>query len=339
MRKFFWLLLLPLALWAQDEAIPDKTPEQIEVELKQAEDEYNRALKMFNPWYTGPLITPSATMMPPGHANTQPYLFIIDNYASFNSHRKSVNLPSHLVQLKGTANVLTGVTNNFDINIQFAAQGNWQHHHSGGGFGDTSITGGFLIYRQTPYVPAFKLTIAETLPTGRYKKLDRFGLKGTGGGTYATQFGLAIAKLIRWTTPHPMNLRWFFGYTLSTVVNVKGFNTYGGGHGCNGRVRPGNSFSFDFGYEVSFTQKWVGALDFVYTYTESTKFHGNPGVLDNGTPATVGSGYSDQMSLAPAIEYNFNENVGLIAGAWFTVYGRNSLNFGAAVISVSVSYP
>ncbi len=334
MHLLFLCFFIPLLLFAGE-----PTPEQIAIELKKAEDEYNRALEMFSPWYTGPLITPGSSMMPPANGNTQPYLFFIDNYASFNSKRKSVSLPSHLVQLKGSANIQTGVTDNFDINLTFSGQGNWQFDHSGGGLGDTSVTAGFLIYRQSIYVPAMKFTVVQTFPTGKYNRLDQYLVDSTGAGAYATQFGLGFSKVILWDTKHPMNMRCFFGYELSTVVNVKGFNSYGGGYGCLGRVRPGNSFSADFGYEISLTQKWVGALDVVYTATNRTKFHGNPGILASGIVSAVGNGSSDSLSLAPALEYNFNPNVGIIAGAWFTVYGRNSSNFGSAVISITYSFP
>ena len=66
MKKFLALFLFCLgstALVAQYEE--HKSPEQIEQELQSAEAQFQRAKKMFNPWYTGPLQTPGASMMPP----------------------------------------------------------------------------------------------------------------------------------------------------------------------------------------------------------------------------------------------------------------------------------
>lgn len=340
MRKFFWFLLLPLVLSAQNSRV-NKTPEQIQMELQDAEAQFNRALSIFNPWYTGPLITPGTSMMPVGEGNLQPYLFLTDTYATFNSDRKSIKLPSHQVQLKGSATLQTGITPNFDLNCTIGGLENWQFNHTGGGFTDTSVVAGFLIYKQTPYVPQMKLTITQIFPTGKYKNLSRngLGLEATGAGAYSTQFALIFSKLILWTTKHPMNMRVFFGYQLSTTVDVTNFNTYGGGFGTRGRVRPGNNFSADFGYEYSFNQRWVFATDVVYSATNRSKFHGHPGVRADGSPASVGSGYSDNLSLSPSIEYNFNENMGLIAGVWFSVYGRNSSNFASGVISLTYSFP
>lgn len=314
---------------------------ELEEGLLNAEHEFERAKELFSPWYTGPLLTPGASMMPVGKGNTQPFIFIVDNSAIFNKKRKSIKLPSHLVQLKTTANIQTGITENFDLNISFFGQSNWQFNQHGGGAGDVNITSGFLIYKQSRFIPDIKLTISETFPTGKYKKLSpaKFYLDAVGAGTYSTQFGLAFSKIILWMTTHPMVLRCFFGYQLSTPVNVEGFNFYGGGFGCKGRVRPGNNFNVDFGYEVSITQKWVVALDVNYSATNTTKFRGIRGTLKNGLESIAGWPYSDNLSLAPAIEYNWSPNLGVISGVWFSVYGRSSLNFVSGIISLTYSFP
>lgn len=328
MRKIFWLLALPILLCAQEqEKMVHKSPEEIQQELNDAEAQFDRAKKMFNPWYAGPLVTPSASMMPPGMANIQPYVFINANYASFNEDRHSIALPHNSYQLQVIAPMQIGVTSTTDIAITPSALANWQNHHSGGGFGDLNVTYGFKIFGETLYIPKFKFTVAETFPTGRYKNLSSTGLNGSGAGSYQTAFGFATGKVIWWTYPYPMNTRLFISYKIGTVVNVSGFNSYGGGFGTKGRVRPGNTITADFGYELSFSQRWVFAIDVVYTAQNKTKFHGTPGVTATGAPATVGSGYNDNLSLAPALEYNFSDVLSILWGVQFSVYGRNSANF------------
>ena len=142
-----------------------------------------------------------------------------------------------------------------------------------------------------------------------------------------------FGKLLLWDTLHPLNTRLALGYTIYTPVHVKNFNTYGGGFKTRGVVFPGNAFNADLGLELSISQRWVIALDSVYTFTNRTHFHGNPGMTSSGTKASVGKGYSDQLSFAPAIEYNFSDKMGLIGGAWFSVYGRNSSNFVSGILS------
>ncbi|OGN58442.1 MAG: hypothetical protein A3C42_00610, partial [Chlamydiae bacterium RIFCSPHIGHO2_02_FULL_45_9] len=273
MRILFYTLLLPTLLFAQAKE-PTKTPQQIEQELEAADKEFQQALEIFNPWYTGPLITPGAGMMPVGHGNSQPYLFVTDNYATYNSERKSVSLPSKLIQLKGVSNIQTGITNNFDLNLNFQGLINWQSDESGGGYGDMNLVGGFLVLKQTPWIPQIKLTVSQSFPTGKYKNLslNGLGLNSTGSGAFSTQLGLIISKVVLWNTKHPMNMRLFMGYTRSTSTEVRNFNTYGGGRGTRGTVYPGDNFSADFGYEYSFTQQWVFAIDLVYSTSNHTPF-------------------------------------------------------------------
>lgn len=329
----FFFLFLPLCLLAVE------SPEEIQKELDSAEAQFERAKGMFNPWYAGPLVTPSASMMPPGYANIQPYFFLNGAYASFNEDRKSMALPHNLYSASIISPIQIGVTTSTDIVVSPpSAVANWQDGNSGCGFGDLGITYGFSIFKETLYIPKFKFTIGETFPTGKYQKLKSTGLNGTGAGSFQTQFGLAMGKVIWWTYPHVVNTRLFVGYTIATVVDVSGFNAYGGGYGTDGRVRPGNKWTVDLGGELTLTQHWVLAMDFVYVAQNQTKFHGHPGISASGEIASVGSGYNDNFSLAPAIEYNFNDSLAILWGVQFSVYGRNSSNFINGQFSVEYTW-
>jgi len=337
MRQFFWILLIPFFLFAQEKTQPAKTPEEIQQELNAAEKRFEHAKELFNPYYTGPLITPSAAMIPPGNIMIQPYVFVADNYAAFNKDRKSISLPSNLVSLVLNPIFFQfGITDTVDMSVQYAGVMNWQSGEFGGGLIDVQSTLGFIIYRETLYIPQFKFTITETFPTGKYKNLsfNGLGLNGIGGGAYTTQFGLAASKVLFWATLHPFRVRAFAGYALSTPAHIENFNSYGGGFGAHGTVHPGNALSLDLAGELSLTQKWVLALDIVYKSVNRRSFSGNPGRLADGTPSTVAAGYKDNLSLAPAIEYNWSPTMGFVGGAWFSVYGRSTLNFVQAVLSV-----
>jgi hypothetical protein len=326
MNKLLALFLIPLIIYGQTYI----SPEQIQVELNQAEAQFAKSKAMFNPWYAGPLVTPSASMMPPGQANIQPYLFIRGSYAAFNKERKSISLPHNSYQLEAIAPMQMGVTDTTDFVFNPSGQMNWSNGKQGGGFGDLAVTYGFCILRETLYIPKFKFTISQVFPTGKYKNLslNGLGLNATGGGSYQTAFGFATGKVIWWTYPHPINVRLFMGYNMGTVVNVRNFNSYGGGYDTKGRVRIGNTLTADLGMEVTLTQRWVAAMDVVYTASNSTKFHGNPGRNKDGTPASVGNPYNDNLSLAPALEYNFDQgNMSILWGVQFSVYGRSSANF------------
>ena len=322
--------------------VTEKTPQQIQKELDQAEKDFKHAKEMFNPWYTGPLITPSASVMPLGYFNTQPYLYVIDTYANFDKHRKSHKAKHAQISVTPVAGPLiqTGLTPFTDITINAGGALNWQDGHFGGGYADTSVNLGFLFTQQTRYVPAMKFSIKQVFPTGTYQHLsdNGLGLSATGDGCYRTAFSLAISKIVFWSYAHPINLRLFLSYSIPTIVHVRGFNTYGGGFGTNAHVHPGNGFEADFGLEYSITQRWVLALDVAYTARGQVRWRGDPGINLNGSPATLGGGYKDNLNLAPAVEYSWNENLGVLGGFWFSVYGRNTGNFFGGIFSVTYTF-
>lgn len=349
MWNLFWLFYSSSALVAQDQQPvlqppqPRTSPQVVQQQLQAAEAKFKHAEEMFNPWYTGPLITPSATMVPPGQAMWQPYLYFADTYARFDEDRKSIDIPSVYSLNPVPVIVQVGVTPSLDTIVIMGTVANWSEGKCGGGFQDTNIGIGFKIQGETRYVPKAKFSITQSFPTGKYKDLDptKLGLDATGAGAWQTQFTLTFGKVLFWDTKHPMNTRASFNYKVSTPISVSNFNAYGGGYGTDGRVHPGNYFAADLGLEVSINQPWVAALDVVYNCTTSTSFSGASGFADKAMtiPAGVGGGFSDQLSLAPAIEYNFNENMGLLWGAWFTVYGRNAGNFVQGIFSWYWEFP
>lgn len=342
-KGFKSLLFLPLftlckAVFGQENTDQNYTepppPQVVEQQLESAEREFNEAKKMFNPWYAGPLLTPSAHVLPPGSFLIQPYLFLTNNYGKFDRHGESHHIP-HIHTIVGTSLFQFGIIKWMDglINVQWIR--NRQKGHCSNGFGDMSASLGFQLIEETPYVPALLFGVKETFPTGRYQKLNpkKGGIDAIGAGSYQTTFSLNTSKVIWWISTHPMAMRFSLNYDIFSDVHVKGFNAYGGGNGTDGTVNPGNNFALDYGYEFSFTQMWVLALDFVYTYTSRSTFEGRRGLNAMGGHNVVGGPFNDQISLAPAIEYNPSESLNFLAGVWFSVWGRNSLNFVSAVFS------
>jgi hypothetical protein len=338
-----WIIgfvLLTTCLSAQERSpLPHESPEQIQEELNDAETQFKHAQEMFNPWYAGPLLTGSASMMPPGMGNIQPYLFATDNYAVYTSKRKVQDVPD-LWSVNPQVIVQAGLTSWLDLAFLAQTQTNSRHRTQSTFLGDTSLFAGFKILKQGLWVPGIKVGLNETFPSGKYKNLkaNRNGTDSTGGGSYVTGLSLKFGKLLFWSYKHPMNLRLTMTYNIPSTVQLRGLNSYGGGIGTSGKVRPGNNFNASFGMEYSFTQRWVFATDVVYQVAARTKFTGTPGLNPNGTPALNGSGSNDQLSLAPAIEYNPNPNLGILGGVWFSVYGRNSSDFLSGIISVTYTF-
>ncbi len=59
MKKLILLLLCMTTVFADD-----ITPQVVEQQIEDAEAEFREAKKMFNPWYTGPLLAPPASVLP-----------------------------------------------------------------------------------------------------------------------------------------------------------------------------------------------------------------------------------------------------------------------------------
>ena len=331
LQKIILGLCLAVGLVAQE---APATRGQIEQELQQAQRDFQTAQEMFIPYYTGPLITGSAENVPKGKINIQPYLYGTINYAEFNNSRRSKSIPNIYV-FNPVFVFQTGITTWLDFTIIPEAIFSWRKGHSSQLFGDLPIQFGFQILNMSETAPAIRFLLGENFPTGKYNKLTRAraDILASGAGVYATTLGLNISKLFWWEALHPIRLRLATLYTIPNQdAYVQGFNAYGGGKGTAGRVDVGQSFDADFGFEVSITQKWVFATDLAYAYQGKSKFRGKPGTID-GMPAQNGAPSNDNLSIAPAIEYNPNDTGGFIGGIWLPITGRNSTNFISLVLS------
>ncbi len=100
---------------------------------------------------------------------------------------------------------------------------------------------------------------------------------------------------------------------------------------------PGNTFQGIISFELSLSQNWVLAVDNVYTHVDETQFCGTVGTV-GAAPATVGEPSSEQVSFAPAFEYNFSSDFGICVGCWFTAWGRNSTQFRSGVVNIDYTY-
>ena len=310
--------------------------ETVDEQLRQAQAEFEMARKMFNPWYAGPLLTPSAHNVPPGEYVVQPYLFIKNTYARFNENRRSQNIPD-IWTIQPLMLLQMGWLSWLDFTVTVQGFYNNQSRQDSFYWGDTSFEWGIQLMKEQPYRPAIRITVTESVPTGRYEKLNpaKNGIDATGTGAYSSNFSLNFSKVIWWVSDHPFAFRASFNYTIpNALVQVQEFNAYGGGRDTRGKVRPGNAIAIDTSIELSFTQRWVFALDLVYTYQNHSTFSGHRGRTLAGKIASVGAPSNDNLSAAPAIEYNPSATMGFLAGAWFTITGRNSSDFIAAVLTM-----
>jgi len=290
-----------------------------------------------SPWFTGPLLAPAGSTIPGGHINIEPYAFYTDSFGIYDSNRRVVGVPdTHTVNISPIISI--GLNDFMDIQGSFPYNYNTKQRVDASGLGDVGITLGFQALRQHgKWIPDLRVTIGETVPTGDYQNLNpmNLGLDGNGSGSYQTTFALNFQRVDYFIKEHALRTRLSFSGTLAKKTNIQGFNSYGGGIGTRGTIRPGDQFQADLAFEYHLTQNWVPVFEVNYTTRQRSSFSGQSGFNADGTVATVGHGELDQLSLAPAIEYNFNGNLGIIGGVWFTVKGRDASDFVSGVIAVN----
>lgn len=284
-------------------------------------------IALAEPWMTGPLLAPAGRNTPPGHVNIEPYIF----YSVYSGGYKNFNV---------TPIVTTGINDFLDIQATLPFDYNWQNKQNSKNIGDFNLALGLQLWQQnnSTYLPNIRFLLQEIFPTGRFEHLkeNKLGTDNTGKGSYQTLMGLNFELLTPFKNEHYLRTR--LGLTMkarSTDVKVHGINAYGGSTSTEGKVRLGSSYSVDFAFEYTLTQQLVPVFEVLFTNSSGSNFNGNPGFTPGGTLAGIGGIGNSQTSLAPAIEYNFTENLGIITGLWFSVSGPHSAKFTTAALAIN----
>lgn len=286
------------------------------------------------PFLTGPLLTPSANTIPKGHFNIESYVFFNNNVAYYNNHwhvQKFGNPPHNInipisIQFGLAKRVDFTIVPQFFFNYENPYKDHWR-------FGDLTAGMAFqlLFEDNTKGIPALKFSFTQWFPTGQYDHLDlaELGTDASGGGSFVSQFALVTSYLWHITGAHYLAFRWQVSYLFYTQARVHGTNAYGGDPSTKGWVNPGNNARTFVGFEFTVTKHWALALDIAAHYTLPTRFKGT-------TILPVGNNHhSYQLSLAPAIEYNKDEHLGIIGGIWFTLQGKSAFDFFNGVLAVN----
>lgn len=273
------------------------------------------------PWLTGPLITPSARVVKKGHVNLEPYLYWTEVNGAYDKHWHAHSAPK-FYQIQAQLVAKIGFAERLNLSIVPQSFRNHTRGVSDSGFGDLPI--GLEIQLIKPEDSDFplKLSIQELFPTGRFQRLKPFkhGTDLTGTGSYTTSVALTVSNLQHFCGVHFLQWRVNLGYGVPAPVHVRGLNAYGGDPTTRGKVFPGTFGFLNFGAEYTLTRNWALALDLTGQVYDKDRFKGHT-IVHVGPPVFV------QFTAAPAIEYNFNEDIGIIAGSIFTFAGKNAARF------------
>jgi len=287
MSKSWPLLLGSILLLAPPVAADDGLPDSVRSEA----------------WFTGSLHSTGATALPEGHFLAEPYLGeeIVKPQGGHASHTaESLTL------------LLYGVTDDFTVGLipRFA----WRDRPEPG---DLTAR---LQYRLTAYdeassMPSLAVALNQDFPTGKFDDLDRTNADGSGTGAYTTHVAL-LSDEYATVAGRPLRIRFDLSYGVSTSVGIENRSAYGTPEGFRGHASPGDTADATLAFEYSLSTGWAVALDASYDRGDSTRVEG----LDIHTA----SGTGQSANLAPALEYNWTDNTGLIVGVQLPVWQSKS---------------
>lgn len=294
-------------------------------------------------WWTGPLLAASAGALPRGHFLIEPYVFDVMPQGHYDSSGRRQSGP-HANNFGSQSYVLYGLLDRVSVGLiprlayNDPGTGNSSSHPA---FGDLTLQAqyGLSRFQEGTWIPSTALVLQETLPTGRYDRLGDRPADGVGSGAWSTTLALYSQYLFWLPNGRILRTRLDVSYSISGSAGVQDMSVYGTEQGFRGRARPGNVAMIDVAGEYSVTRNWVLALDALYERDGSTHVHGTYEAYAMGPFARAlefNSGPGHSWSLAPAIEYNFNSRVGVIAGAKVTVAGRNSTALVIPVAAVNI---
>jgi hypothetical protein len=269
-------------------------------------------------WWTGPVLANSPVPLPQGHSYVESYFFDVrsDGNDSFGSQTY----------------MLYGLSDRWTVGLR-PSFGYTRLRDGGGssriGVGDLTLHAQYALTTFNPdtRMPAIALAIEESLPVGRYDRLDRIG-NGFGNGAYTTTLGVYAQQYFWLPNGRILRGRINIGGSLSSRVVVHDLSVYGTPEGFDGKARPGASLSFDNAWEYSLTRHWVLAADFYSRHDAPTSIREATGTRRTST--------FDTFALVPAVEYNWSPRIGLIAGArYIAARGHNARSI-TPIVALSV---
>ncbi|QYE33602.1 transporter (plasmid) [Polymorphobacter megasporae] len=290
-------------------------------------------------WFTGSLEASSPALSKAGAFALEPYFILETHTGAYNGagHHSAVAHDSSLVE--SVVVMKYGITNRLTIEALPTFLRGWtdQALSHGSGVADLPIELEYRILDENNRTgaPSVTFSVGITAPIGDYQNL-RDPIDGIGSGAFTLKQGLVVQSLFSTWGNHPVRLR-LFGSVNEPLADVglRGQTAYGTGPGFFGRVKPGITTQVGFAGGWALNQRWVFAADVVEDYADGARLLGTDG---GGGFVSTSRMRRYTTSIAPAVEYNWSANVGLIVGVDFTLAGRNSASYVAPQVAFAFSF-
>ena len=292
------------------------------------------------------MLAPSASTLPRGHFLIEPYLYDVTVQGQYdhNGVRRSA---AHSNGLGSLTYALYGLADKFTVGViptaGYTTTNNGQNS-SGVGMGDLSLQAQYRLtrYHEGNWIPTTSIAVQEAFPTGKYDRLGNRPNDGLGSGAYTTTASLYSQTYFWLPTGRILRMRFNLSESFSSRVKVDDASVYGTKTGFRGHAKPGNSFYTDASWEYSVTRRWVLALDATYRHSEDTLVSGySIATFDSGQALLniqthVGS--SETFALAPALEYSWKPNLGVLLGIRLIAAGRNTTATITPAVAINFVY-
>lgn len=286
-----------------------------------------------HPRFLGPLAS-GGQPLPKGGFNIEPYLINTTSTARFDAerHRRDSTAPAQwdvLVPFK------YGLTDRLTVGTTLSGQ--YDQGSRGGRdivIGDTSFSAQYALYAgKGKHHAAWAVTAQRGLPTGHHDRLQYTHHAGSGSGALTT--GLSMQGQA-WFLDGMLRGRAVAGWRLpASHAGIQGQSVYGTATGFSGWARLGSTFNASVAAEYSVHPQWTLVAEALYERDRGTRVRGT---LADGMPLDRQDPASWRLSLLPAVEYHFSDQVGLIGGVQLGVAGRNTTATIAPQIALNVAF-
>jgi hypothetical protein len=285
------------------------------------------------------MLANSASTLPRGHVLVEPYFYDVRTVGAFGTNGDHQSTP-HAHGYGSLAYIIVGVTDRLSAGFVPTIGYNTIENAPSSSrlqLGDVSLLAqyGLTRFREGGRVPSIAVSFQETFPTGKYDRLGERAADGSGSGAYTSTVSIYSQTYLWLPNGRILRVRLNGSASFSSRATVTDESVYGTDAGFRGTAAPGSTTFLDFAAEYSLTKRWVLASDVTYRHARNTTVTGtspSPSLSRVG----FGSGSSDAINVAPAVEYNLNSNVGVLFGVRIVAAGWNTSSTITPAIAINV---
>jgi hypothetical protein len=288
-------------------------------------------------WWTGPMLANSASTLPRGHVLFEPYFYDVSTVGAFDTNGDAHSTP-HAQGYGSLAYIIVGVTDRLSAGfVPTIGYNTIENARSSSRLqlGDVSLLAqyGLTRFHEGSPVPSIAVSLQETFPTGKYDRLGERAADGFGSGAHTSTVSIYSQTYLWLPNGRILRVRLNGSESFSGHATVSDESVYGTEAGFRGTAEPGNTTFLDLAGEYSLTKRWVLASDVTYRHVRNTTVTGTSPSLSR---VAFGSGSSDAINVAPAVEYNLNSNLGVLFGVRIVMAGWNTSSTITPAIAINV---